>query len=264
MLFRSVTVQEIAESAGGDNFSLLEVNSTVPPKIKSDKVFEAIKVKVPSVSVYEDSDWSRYALIDKWNQISVTTTREGTLANVISEATTLPVSQINEIKVSGPLNESDIKTLRSMSSGLMVIDMSEAEIKNIPEKGFSGMKNLCEIRLPEMLENIGWSSCYNSGLMGDLIIPDGVKEIEGYAFTYTLISSCKFPEELRTIGINAFENTRLRSIDLGKCSFISKINASTFNLAFLVDELILPPNVINISHNSFNKRSEERRVGKEC
>ena len=127
------------------------VNSTVPPESKSDKVFEAIEVKVPSVSVYEDSDWSRYTLIDKWNQISVTTTREGTLANVISEATTLPVSQINEIKVSGPLNESDIKTLRSMSSGLMVIDMSEAEIKNIPEKGFSGMKHLCEIRWPEML-----------------------------------------------------------------------------------------------------------------
>ena len=210
------TLEEISESVEAVRFSLLELNSLNPPLIKCNPKFSAIAVKVSSVLNYSNSDWNRYNLIEKWNNINVTVTEEGTLANTIANSTEISPSIINEIKISGPINDDDIKILNKMTN-LMFIDFENAQIDVIPEKAFYNKTSLCKIVLPKSLNSIDWTAFCNTSLMGRIKLPEGLNSIGSYAFQGTFINYCDFPNSLKSIGPYAFNQTLLKEVDLSNC-----------------------------------------------
>ena len=81
----------------------------------------------------------------------------------------------------------------SGSSGGFAVAFGEG-VTAIPDELFSGMTNLKSVSLPSTLKTIGDSAFYYAGVSGELEIPDSVT----------------------TIGENAFENTAITSVTIGK------------------------------------------------
>lgn len=79
--------------------------------------------------------------------------------------------------------QSKIKTLQSFSDAksLRSIDLSHAEITEIPENCFSGCTSLTDVKLPATLETIGNAGFCNCTAL-TLTVPDTVTEIGNFAF----------------------------------------------------------------------------------
>ena len=72
---------------------------------------------------------------------------------------------------------------------------------------------------------------FPAGITGTYELPQGVEEIKDYAFRNARISVVKLAEEpaLRYIGLNAFENSQIKEIEIS--ANIEKINSNTFKNA---------------------------------
>ena len=71
-----------------------------------------------------------------------------------------------------------------------------------------------EFTVPSSVEMIGYGSAYTAAIE-NLIIPDSVTEVEGFAFTYCKsLKSVKLPSGLKSIGYSGFGNTALESVEL--------------------------------------------------
>lgn len=92
------------------------------------------------------------------------------------------------------------------------------------------------------------------GRTGEVIIPDGVKEIEYGAFRYCQISSVKMPDSLRCIKGNAFSTCRnLKTVDFGNgLKEIGDVYAGyIFQLCENLKHLTLPKQIRYIGPNTF-------------
>ena len=69
---------------------------------------------------------------------------------------------------------------------------------------FRGCSNLKKLKLSKNCTKIPYAAFYESGLTGPLKIPEGVKIIDGYAFSYTYFTSVKFADSVEYIYENAF------------------------------------------------------------
>jgi len=90
----------------------------------------------------------------------------------------------------------------------------------------------------------------DSGLTGDLRIPNGVTEIGSYAFANTGITSVTLPASVKSIGDNAFSGCKT----LGRVSFpegLTQIGKSAFSNSGLSGDLRIPNNVTEIGSNAF-------------
>ena len=70
--------------------------------------------------------------------------------------------------------------------------------------GFRNCKNLKEINIPQSVKEIYGGAFFNSGLTGELVIPNSVTTIGGSAFESTSITSVSFGNSLNIIGEDAF------------------------------------------------------------
>lgn len=129
-------------------------------------------------------------------EVTVDLQTAGTLANKLGENK----DNITTLKISGPLNEEDFKTLKSMNM-LQVLDMGEVsdlpytrwykedyesgvEYKSIPNYAFQDKLTLREIVLPKSLELIGsyaFSGCSNLSEVNSSLA-NNLKIIESWSF----------------------------------------------------------------------------------
>lgn len=95
--------------------------------------------------------------------------------------------KVRKLVVSGPMN-SDDWTRIMMMTGLFSLDLTDAQITEIPDGQFgSKLSYFHEIKLPKTLKRIG-----------------------NEAFSGTLLDEISFPEGLTTIGHDAFNSTRIK------------------------------------------------------
>lgn len=149
---------------------------------------------------------------------------------------------------------------------------------------FSECTSLTQITFPKFISLAGsaFKGCSNMVATNDLVFAEGMKEIGGHAFNgcSKLRGTVYFPASLETIQEYSFQNSGFDYFDLSKCSSltvvgggyggpftdcnnITKLDMSGCtsltelkkgNLASSCDnlvEVILPPNLTNISHKSF-------------
>ena len=170
------------------------------------------------------------------------TMQDKTLANVyhVEQAGTLPelIGEenkflISEMKVTGPLNGTDIRFIREMAgrdvtnketAGVLTkLDLREAEIVEGGDYYYQGKTqyyssnmaigdcmfyrcNLVDVRLPENIKSIGEDVFYSCGSLKNVSLPEGLLTIGSSAF-YACVGliSISFPKGLTTIESSAFQ-----------------------------------------------------------
>lgn len=182
------------------------------------------------------------------------------------------------LAVTGPMDDADITAianyLKANDEPVISLDLSEAEITSIAEQAFYGLKventsidyrakSLGEVKLPKGLTEIGrmaFSNCpaftianwdeltslttlggsafMNSGLKGDIILPESITTIGTLAFSEAAITSIVFPSGITTIGQQMF----YRCYSLKKVVFkgnVKSLEGSVFGACSALEEIDL-------------------------
>lgn len=115
------------------------------------------------------------------------------------------LTDVELLKIKGSLNSVDWSIIKQMTN-LQGLDLSEANITEIPEKAFNALTKLAYITLPEGLETIGKYAFQNT-VIRKIHIPASVTSITEYAFyQQTDLAVVTFAEnaQLKSIGQRAF------------------------------------------------------------
>lgn len=106
-------------------------------------------------------------------------------------------------------------------------------------------------RLPASVETIGASSCAYSDNLTEIVIPEGVTAIEGYAFVKCgSLKKLVLPDSLDTLGINAFSNCEaLETIKMP--SAMTEIRSGVFSRA-AITEITVPSGLTEIPNYLFS------------
>lgn len=159
----------------------------------------------------------------------------GELSNVLSGIT---LTNINALKVTGTLNETDFKYIRENLTALEVLDLSGTNMTVFPNRGLAFYNGdnttLKEVILPEGLTSIEEAAFANCTALEKLnvpstvntlgrwilentkvtsfTIPQGVTEIPASCFYGSAITTINIPTSVKTIGNWAFQNTKLTEV----------------------------------------------------
>lgn len=130
----------------------------------------------------------------------------GTLKNNISagqERTLL------RLKISGNVNDADIKFIRYYMTNLEYLDLSETQLVSIPLYAFEGMTRIKEVVLPKICNNVGDKAFANCRILCSVSAP-------GATISASAISSCENLERLECANIKGkIENRNLELILMG-------------------------------------------------
>ena len=125
----------------------------------------------------------------------------GTLGvEALSHVNTLP--EMRALRLTGKMNASDWNDISKMT-GLMAIDMTNADIETIPASAFTNT-SIRFIDFPTKLKTIGDNAFDNRYLTGPLVLPEGLDSIGKEAFQKNYITEVTIPESVRGIGQAAF------------------------------------------------------------
>ena len=180
-------------------------------------------------------------------EVTVDLQTAGTLANKLGENK----DNITTLHVSGPLDEDDFNTLKSMNM-LQVLDMGEVsdlpytrwykedyesgiEYKSIPNSAFKDKRTLREVVLPKSLELIGYDTFGGCSNLSEIDFSNAkqLTVIENSAFyeCYSLNNiDLSEKAKLNEIGSSAFcRCNNLKTVNLSGCDKLEIINNAAFN-----------------------------------
>lgn len=148
----------------------------------------------------------------------------GTLGvEALNLVNTLPEMQF--LRLSGKLNADDWSSIKNMT-GLKCIDLTNAQITDIPDNAFSS-SSLRFVDLPTCLKTIGKEAFYRRPITGKLTLPATLESIGVNAFRATYITEVEIPDNVTTIDNHAFaENQKLLTLKLG--TGLTSLNTGCF------------------------------------
>ncbi len=211
-----------------------------------------------SITAWENDLVSHDAIAREYVVVNVP--EAGTLKECIVKAG-LDHKQLQDIKVTGRINENDFTFMRENMSSLRSLNLKNVQIteygsceaNKIPAYAFFQNRTLLNLVLPDKLVSIGSCAFKESVLNGSLVIPEGVVTIEYAAFEMcsNLTGSLVLPTTLQTIGAASFAEcnfvcelilpTHLKTID--ECAFL--------DCEGFYGELILPEALEKLGRVSF-------------
>ncbi|MBR4188252.1 MAG: leucine-rich repeat domain-containing protein [Bacteroidaceae bacterium] len=154
-----------------------------------------IKWVASSTDVYARSFYVTNSGVVKSPLIIVSLLEPGSLGTEVLYNTD-HIKNVRRLKVKGKMNDDDWTKVKMMS-GLLDLDLSEAEFTEVPEGQFR----------------------YGSGdtamqFLHRLVLPEGVTKINRYAFYGSLIDTLALPSTLRNIREQAFYQSHIQEIDM--------------------------------------------------
>lgn len=99
------------------------------------------------------------------------------------------VKDVRRLKINGSMNDDDWRIIEMMKGNLFALDLSGTDVEVITESRFYGSSN-CPF-------------------LHAVLLPEGLKTIESYAFRDISLDSINFPQSLEKIGYRAFESTNI-------------------------------------------------------
>lgn len=176
----------------------------------------------------------------------IKTSRAGQLAELLPKE---EWPELHHLKISGPLDATDIKLLRLMATEdtihgqhgfLHSLDLREAQLRYFPDRSFEKTQSLVYVRLPEGLRQIGHDAFRDCSGLNEVEIPVSVWRIRGWAFI-----NCK---NLLDIHIprgvhNILSSTFLGCENLTEVTLpatIDTLGASVFNGCRRLERLYIP------------------------
>ena len=91
-------------------------------------------------------------------------------------------------------------------------------LTDIYQGAFMNCTSLADITLPDGLTTITSASFWNAPSLKSINLPEGITTIEDYAFRGSGIESIKFPSTLTYVGIAAFRDCALKTLDFNGCT----------------------------------------------
>lgn len=224
------------------------------------------KLTDESITPWLDNGEFRDGLIRQYTIIDVP--QKGTLSQIVSEMN-LELGRIYNLKLRGELDEQDFTFIRENIPNLKAINLYETTVYSegrphvIPRHAFFGKDVLSHVVFPRKLKEFGNGAFARTGLMGCLVIPEGVEKIgdnselqlwgdEGGVFSCCrkLTGELSLPSTLKFVETGAFEGTGL-SGSLSIPEGVTFIGARAFQDSQFSGELILPSRIETIGQSAF-------------
>lgn len=111
------------------------------------------------------------------------------------------LKDVTNLKVKGKMNSDDWLKI-DMMTGLMILDLSEADVEAIPASQFENSA-YAKIILPNNLKRIREKAFYESTII-ELVIPESVEAIYDNAFAYSIVRTVCMPK-LKEVSSYAFD-----------------------------------------------------------
>lgn len=110
------------------------------------------------------------------------------------------------------------KTLNSIGeyafegTNLKTVDLSNTQIKKLPNGSFYNCQQLNDVKLPIALTDIGECAFYKSAI-ASITFPSSLQKIDAWAFQYTQLTNVVIPTKTGHIGDGAFsDNANLKTV----------------------------------------------------
>lgn len=124
------------------------------------------------------------------------------------------------------------------------------KVCRIEKEAFASNSLITTVTLQKGIQSIGMSAFSGCENLTDIILPDTVESIGGYAFKKTSITSITIPEGIHGIGIGTFAYcSRLKEINLP--SSIAYIDDEAFYSCKSLKEIVIPDFVHSIGDSAF-------------
>lgn len=170
------------------------------------------------------------------------------------------LTDVDYLKVTGPLNDADWTTLKNMTS-LKGLDLRQATSDAIPAEEFEDRSSLTLVYLPEGMKTIGNEAFHNTKLT-TISIPASVTSIGGSAFYgVKTLTEVSFPEEssLTSIGNSAFRSCSALSTFIMP-NTVTSLGTSSFSSCTSLSNLTLSSSLTSIPNYCFQSTSSLRNV----
>ncbi len=154
-----------------------------------------VATRSPNNQSYYESFYIHYAGLVKSPLITVSLLEPGSLGTEVLYNTD-HIKNVRRLKVKGKMNSDDWAKVKMMS-GLLDLDLSEAEFTEVPSGQFQVT-----------------SSDTTMQFLHRLVLPEGVTTINSDAFQYSFIDTLALPSTLRTIGEGAFWGSHIQEINM--------------------------------------------------
>lgn len=184
----------------------------------------------------------------------------GTLENLINSE---QLFQINELTLTGSLNDDDFIVLNDMTSkrgNLSYLDLADTDVKSLMNKAFSWTlsesslsdfdSKLISIILPKNCKEIGWEVFDGCTRLQIVSLPSTLEKIGMFAFAQTAIKSINIPFKVTRIEEATFLMCQnLSSITMKNVAFIGN---NAFTQCSNLSQIDLPKSLVTIEHNAFS------------
>lgn len=184
----------------------------------------------------------------------------GRLERTIVDRLEMDPTKIRNLKITGAVNRDDYKFMREKMTNLQRLNLKEVEslitnqnggeqVYAIPDGAFSGKTSLSKCVLPDKLTRIEYGAFSNTSLSGTVLLPEGLKYVNGFAATR--ISNVHFPSTLEIIGDGAFSECSSMMCELSLPESLKEIGSSAFSGSAISGNLVLPENLNKIGGWAF-------------
>ena len=221
------------------------------------------------------------------DQITVELATAGTLGyEVLYSGKADVLTDVEYLKIIGPLNAADWTDIKNMTN-LKALDLSEAQITEIPNNAFDGKGWINSVILPEGLLTIG-QYAFRGTVIRRMHVPSTVTSIGQYAFASTPLQYLTFADnsQMNTIGVYAFNNctslqsvdfgnnsqlqtiserafsscTAMKSVNFGENSVLTTIGRGAFAWCYALTEVQLPNTVTSVSYGAFQSCTSMKSI----
>lgn len=173
----------------------------------------------------------------------------GELSNVLSGIT---LTNINALKVTGTLNETDFKYIRENLTALEVLDLSGTNMTVFPNRAlafYNGENTtLKEVILPEGLISIEEAAFANCTALEKLNVPSTVNTLGRWILENTKVTSFTIPQGVTEIPASCFYGSAINTINIPPS--VKTIGNWAFQDAKLT-EVVIPSSVTSIGKWAF-------------
>ena len=187
-------------------------------------------------------------VLEYFNGVIVDTSA-GELSNVLSGIT---LTNINALKVTGTLNETDFKYIRENLTALEVLDLSGTNMTVFPNRAlafYNGENTtLKEVILPEGLISIEEAAFANCTALEKLNVPPTVNTLGRWILENTKVTSFTIPQGVTEIPASCFYGSAITTINIPPS--VKTIGNWAFQDAKLT-EVVIPSSVTSIGEWAF-------------
>ena len=245
----SSTVETIGVSnLDSDNITIVS-HATTPPAIAGGCYNKLIYVPAGSGAAYRELYPDNIIIDGEGTTVTVNITTEGTLGEEVLKQTDY-MYNVNNLVVSGKINNTDLENIRNSMSNLITIDFSGLDMETIPSSFLYNKRSLTKAILPSNAKELGQEAFRYCTRLKEVVLPEGLEKINYAAFFESGIENITIPESVKEIGNSAFDDCyNLKSINIP--DGVSRIEDLTFSSCRSLNSIKLSDNLTHIGNYAF-------------